>query len=143
MAQITTTVLEELKSGQIVFVQNGVFASIQFRCDCLDAIHLCHGMCCTRRAGFSVELEEDELPNYFHNEKGILASTPDGMACFYLREGKCGIYERRPRMCRQWHCSPDGQKDDDQIVRRDAGWILIPVRKEEADFVQSIVRRVE
>ena len=128
--------LQVVSSGTIDIVWNGVFSRLELNTSCMDALHLCHGMCCTRRAGFSVKLEEDERSSYL-NTNGVLASTPDGMACVYLKEGKCGIYERRPRMCRAWHCSPQGQKDDDQIKRRDAGWMLLPVRKEEADFVQS------
>lgn len=144
MEQITTTVLEQLKSGSIDVVWNGVFASVQFNCDCTDAVHLCHGMCCRRRSGYTVDLEISEYGRYRSDPHptrpfvNILATKKDGMACFYLDEekGSCTIYERRPKMCRQWHCSPGGSKNDVEIERRDAGWMLLPVRKEEADFVQ-------
>jgi Fe-S-cluster containining protein len=136
MTQTTTTVLEQTQSGPIAIVWNGVFASVQFNTDCLDALHLCHGMCCRRRSGYSVVLEPDELPLYQH-KAGVLAAKKDGMTCWYQEEksGKCSIYQNRPKMCRQWHCSPQGQMGDKEIERRDAGWMLLPVRKEEADFV--------
>lgn len=149
MIQSTTTVLEQRKSGPIAIVWNGVFASVQFNCNCMDAVHLCHGMCCRRRAGYTVELEPNEYGKYeseVHPTRpftNILATKKDGMACFYLDEekGLCTIYERRPKMCRAWHCSPEGQRGDKEIERRDAGWMLLPVRKEEAEFVQ--LRRAE
>lgn len=144
MIQSTMTVLEQHKSGLIAIVWNGVFASLQFNCSCLDAMHLCHGMCCTRRAGYSVELEESEKGRYFsvphptRPDVEILASTIDGSRCVYQKEdGLCSIHLDRPKMCRQWHCSPGGEMTDKQIERRDAGWQLLPVRKEESDFVLS------
>lgn len=144
MIQSTTTVLETVKTGSIAIVWNGVFASLQFNCSCLDAMHLCHGMCCHRRIGYAVELEESEKGKYFsvpHPTRPgveILQSMSDGSKCIYQEEdGLCSIHERRPSMCRQWHCSPQGEMTDQQIERRDAGWQLLPVRKEEADFVES------
>ena len=136
MAQTATTVLKQTESGLIQVVWNGVFASVQFNCACVDALSLCHGMCCTRRAGYSVELEDDELEKYQH-KNGVLAAKEDGMSCFYFdnEQGICSIHPNRPKMCRRWHCSPEGQKTDAEIERRDAGWMLLPVRKEEADFV--------
>lgn len=142
VTQSPVTVLENSYSGPIQVFWNGVFSAVQFNCDCIDALHLCHGMCCTRRAGFSVVLEEDEL-NSFEHKNGILAAKPDGMSCLYLTErGTCGIYERRPRMCRKWHCSPKGQPNDFEIERRDAGWMLLPVRSEEAELVQLSMKGV-
>jgi len=94
-----------------------------------------------------VELEELEKGRYFsvpHPTRPgveILDSWKDGSRCVYQKEnGLCSIHEDRPKMCRQWHCSPEGEATDKQIERRDAGWQLLPVRKEEADFVES--RRV-
>lgn len=98
-------------------------------------------MCCRKRSGYSVELDADELILYQHRN-GTLATKPDGMTCVYQDEvvGLCTIHERRPKMCRQWHCSPKGEMGDTEIERRDAGWMLLPVRKEEAELVQ--LRRV-
>ena len=144
MVQITTAVLEQRKSGSIDIIWNGVFAAVQFNCDCTDAVHLCHGMCCKRRSGYSVELTSEEVGKYWsdlHPTKKsthILMAKKDGMSCIYLddEKGTCTIYDRRPQMCRQWHCSPQGSANDKEIERRDAGWMLLPVRKEEANFVQ-------
>jgi hypothetical protein len=134
--------ITNVPSGSVDLVWNGVFARIEFNCNCMDALPLCNGMCCRKRSGYSVELEEDELGFYQHRYHpitgaAILATTEDGMTCIYHRiDGKCGIHNRRPKMCRQWHCSPQGALNDEEIVRRDSGWILNPVRKEETEFVQ-------
>jgi Fe-S-cluster containining protein len=140
MTQSTTTVLEQTAKGPIQIVWNGVFASVQFNTDCLDALHLCHGMCCRSRSGYSVELEPDEVDLYWHRQHPtskvpILQTKEDGSCVYLTEEGRCGTYKTRPKMCRQWHCSPHGQMGDAEIERRDAGWMLLPVRKEEADFV--------
>lgn len=89
-----------------------------------------------------MELAEDEVGYFFtphpaKPEVRILATKDDGLECIYLtEEGRCGIYQRRPKMCRQWHCSPEGQMDDKEIERRDVGWLLTPMRKEESEFVE-------
>lgn len=141
MEKLTT--IAKVASGTVDLVWNGVFASVQFNADCTDVLHLCHGMCCTRRAGFVVELEENEkggryfsVPHPTRPGVEILRSKNDGSRCIYQDDAKCTIYQDRPKMCRQWHCSPEGQKLDTEIERRDAGWMLLPVRSEEAEFVQ-------
>jgi Fe-S-cluster containining protein len=143
MVKTTTSLLTERKTGPIAIVWNGTFASVQFNGNCLDMLEFCHGMCCRRRSGYTVELEASERGRYFSEPHPtrpfveILATKKNGETCVYQDEetGKCTIHEDRPKMCRQWHCSPEGSPDDKEIVRRDAGWMLLPVRKEEADFV--------
>jgi Fe-S-cluster containining protein len=134
-----------VKSGSIDLMWNGQFASMELNCDCLDALPVCHGACCRLRIGYSVELEPDEVDKFEHREHPtrpgviILASKPDHSSCLYLDDetSLCTIHERRPKMCRRWHCSPGGQLNDKEIERRDAGWMLLPLRKEEQEFLLS------
>lgn len=144
MAQNATTVIEQPKTGQIAIVWNGAFAAVQFNCSCLDALKFCHGMCCRWRSGYTVELTEEEAEHYAwirhptRPDTKVLAPKKETMSCVYLDDasGKCTIHSIRPKMCRQWHCSPGGEKLDREIEKRDAGWYLMPVRKEEAEFLQ-------
>ena len=136
--------LREVASGKIEIIWNGVFSRVEMNCSCLDALPLCHGMCCKNRSGYAVELEQDEIYFYQHRwhptrDVAILSVKEDGSSCIYFddKKGMCTIHERRPRMCRRWHCSSGGQIDDKEIERRDAGWMLLPVRAEEAELVRN------
>jgi hypothetical protein len=141
---VRRNVLRAVNSGLIQIAFDGVLNRIEFNCNCLDALEVCQAQCC-RRSGYSVELEPDEVgrfrsvPHPTRLGVTLLAKKDDGLSCYYLGDafGTCTIYERRPTMCRQWHCSPRGQEKDLEIVVRDAGWVLSPLRKEEADAVQA------
>ena len=39
----------------------------------------------------------------------FLAKNEDG-SCVYLKEGKCGIHERRPAACRKFFCTTKDRK---------------------------------
>lgn len=137
------TLLLETATGKIESVANELMTRIEFNCDCLDALTVCNSICCRMRSGYTVELEDYEVSQYEsrpHPSKvdvHILKVTPDGTRCVYLDpvKGTCTIHERRPRMCRRWHCSPAGKKDDAEIDVRDSGWVFIPLRKMEADLL--------
>jgi Fe-S-cluster containining protein len=136
--------LRAVPSGKIEIVWDGTFTRVEFNCDCTEANPICRGMCCRWRTGYSVELEPEEEPYYesiphpTRKDVRILSPNKDRTWCTYFDENKglCKIYKTRPKMCRQWHCSPGGQPEDTEIERRDAGWALFPVRMEEANFVQ-------
>jgi Fe-S-cluster containining protein len=139
----TKTVLKETASGPIEASFDGVMVRLEFNCNCLDAVEICRGMCCRQRVGFSVELERDELEKFQHRphptREGVflVAATEDGLNCCYLVEpGLCSVHRDKPRMCRKWHCSPGGEPEDRDLERRDAGWMLYPIRKEEAELIQ-------
>ena len=137
--------LRAVQSGLIQISFNGVLNRIEFNCNCMDALSICGAQCCRTRSGYSVELEPDEVdrfqsaPHPTRLGTQILKKSNDGLRCWYLDDerGLCTIYERRPLMCRQWHCSPHGQTKDDEIVVRDAGWTLVAVRKEEEAIITA------
>ena len=148
----TRTVLKKLKStvqrpnsgGTIDLVWDGAFVRLEFNSSCISALPFCKGMCCRQRSGYAVELEEDELDKFEHKEHPhrpgvqILQTKAGGLDCFYLdsKTSMCTVHRDKPKMCQAWHCSPGGEKDDEKITRRDAGWLLMPMRKEEAELVQ-------
>lgn len=142
-------VLQEVKSGLIESVSDGILTRIEFNCDCLDALSVCHGLCCRMRSGYSVELEADELDRYHSRPHPsrlgvtILAAKKDSLSCIYLDEEKsiCTIHERRPKMCQRWHCSPQGQMGDKAIEVRDAGWVLVPLRYQEVEAIRQGVEK--
>jgi hypothetical protein len=146
----TKTVLKETPSGPIEISFDGVMTRVEFNCKCIDAVEMCRGMCCRMRTGFSVELEQDELEKFKHrphpSKPGVtlLAATEDGMQCTYLKEpGLCSVHLDKPKMCRQWGCSPGTEWEDYTIPVRDAGWMLFPVRREEAAFIQIQMAKKE
>jgi len=138
-------VLRHVISGRLEVVTDGVIASIEMNCNCLDALPVCRGLCCTSRSGFSVELEPDEADRLLsrpHPTKlgiQILRTSADGLRCIYQDEisGLCSIHKTRPKMCRRWHCSPEGNKEDGEVDTRDAGWSFVPLRSLEAALIRS------
>jgi len=141
---IQRTILKQTPSGTLDLVWDGALLRLEFNTTCLDSLPYCKGMCCRMRVGFSVELEPDEVDNYqtrkHPTREGvyILAAKEGNTSCVYLNDetSLCTIHERKPRMCRAWGCSPGTERDDLGIERRDAGWVLLPFRKEEAELVQ-------
>lgn len=143
------TVIKETPTGLIELIWNGAVSRIEFNTACLDSLGLCRAMCCRVRATFSIELEEDELERFQHRQHParpgiwLLASKENSTACLYLDEEKsiCTVHELKPRMCQRWHCSSGGEKEDRKIERRDGGWMLTPMRREEVELVQIEARK--
>ena len=85
----------------------------------------CRAPCCKQLT--IVEVEPDELNEYMlveptvpDPEVYILRSRPDG-ACIHLtKDNRCGIYEHRPRACRDFDC-----RQDERISPADRGpeWV--------------------
>lgn len=137
--------LATLPSGTIDLLYNGYCQVLQFNTTCMDALPYCKGMCCRLRLGYSVELEKDEEGKYLSRPHPtqplvqILQAKESDYSCVYLDEkSMCSINDTKPRMCKQWHCSPGGEPGDESITRRDAGWMLTPMRLEELQAQASL-----
>lgn len=125
--------LKELPSGKIELVWNGVYSTLQFNVDCLDAIPFCKGMCCRLRQGFTVLLKDGEVSKYksrpFPQNPSlrVLQRSEDGNSCCYLDAEKsiCTIHGQHPEMCKVWHCSPGGIGAT--VRYRDGGWLWTPM----------------
>jgi len=80
----------------------------------------CKAPCC----GFHVGLNEQELKNghYLVTEAPgypILARTKEGACVYQNPDGSCGIYARRPWICRTYTCEKDTRIDD--VARFETG----------------------
>jgi len=125
--------LKEVPSGKIELVWNGVFSTLQFNCECMDALPYCKAMCCRLRQGFTVVLKEDEIGKYKSRpypkspDFQVLERSADGNSCCYLDEEKslCTIHGHHPEMCVVFHCSPGGKGEG--IKHRDGGWLWTPM----------------
>jgi Fe-S-cluster containining protein len=79
------------------------------------------------RPYFNVKIYEWEAFKYkteIQDGIRVLIAKPNG-DCLYLDGARCSIYNDRPHQCRAWHCSPEGNKDDPQITKRENGWLLV------------------
>lgn len=137
--QESRVTLLEVPSGKVEMVFNGAWTLLQFNVeDCREVLHLCHAQCCR---SFSIGLEEEEA-HKFKTKPHPISKQPtllrnDLNVCNYLQEDcKCQVHTDKPAMCRRFHCSPGGALNDKTITRRDAGWLINLVRKEEAELVQ-------
>ena len=125
--------LVEVASGKVELVWNGVYSTLQFNAACTDVVHLCKGMCCRLRQGFTVLLRADEVGKFESKpyprdaSLHVLQTSPDGNACFYLEQEKslCKIHGKAPQMCQDYHCSPEGKGDG--VKYRDGGWLWTPM----------------
>src|SRR5271157_249881 len=125
--------LKNLESGTIdLEVISGVMF-LQFNCNCEDALPYCQAMCCKMRYIYNAKISEDEANSF----KNIVVKNKDGeqvrvlqwkpdFTCIYLEENKCSIHSAKPYSCRSEHCSPRGNPNDESIVKRDKGWMLLP-----------------
>jgi hypothetical protein len=130
--------LVELPSGKVELVWNGLWVLLQFNAKCVDCLPYCHAMCCRT---FSIGAEEDEA-HKFRTKPHPITKLPmilrnDQNVCTHLQKDcKCEVHADKPKMCRRFACSPGTEIDDETITRRDAGWLINLVRKEEAEMVQ-------
>lgn len=137
--------LVELSSGKIELVWNGLWVLLQFNCSCIDALPYCHAMCCR---SFSIGVQADEA-HKFKTKPHPITKQPtllrnDLNVCQHLQgDCKCEVHTDKPNMCRRWHCSPQGNPGDKEIIHRDAGWLINLVRAEEARLVQIELERRE
>lgn len=109
----------------------------QHRINCLDALSVCRANCCSNGGGVALSPEEIESGFYeveylciekkekcdrsepcFHK---IAQTRTTGRLCYYLGEDfRCSIYERRPKICREYHCAADGwKKDPENFLKRE------------------------
>jgi hypothetical protein len=127
--------LKEVPSGKIELVWNGVYSTLQFSCECLDALPYCKAMCCRLRQGFTVLLNDAEIKSGKYKTRPfpqdpqlrVLQRSEDGNSCFYLDSDKsvCTIHGGHPTMCRDYHCSPGGKGFG--VKYRDGGWLWTPM----------------
>jgi len=78
--------------------------------------HACVGECCKQqwtghRWPFAVEIQEDERALFpeayliFHQGEDYLALPYVAGKCIHLSdENRCKIYDKRPRLCREFNC---------------------------------------
>lgn len=126
--------LQATPSGNIELVFTDKALTLEFNCDCMDALPYCRAMCCRLRPIVNTTVLSEErrlyahMPHPNHPELNILQTKANGFDCIYLGEDdKCAVHYHKPQSCRRYHCSPGGNPNDEQIERRDYGWMLLPL----------------
>ncbi len=74
----------------------------------------CFGICCKWGGNIklSPRLEPDEINQYSHvalNSQDFRLKMALGR-CIYLKKGKCTIYDRRPKACREYDCIEEAER---------------------------------
>ena len=128
-------ILVETKSGPIELVKIGPAMFLQFNANCEDCLPFCQAMCCRMRMAYNVELTDEEAIKFKgldaekNGRKLKILPVKDTTTwdCAYLTgDSKCSVQEEKPSRCRNWHCSPKGNPNDEAIERRDNGWMIMP-----------------
>lgn len=119
----------------LLFLRGGILV-LQFNGPCKEMLPFCHAMCCRNRSVVNVELDAAEVPVFQTKQVvdtsgkvlNVLQGTKDD-SCVYLDdENLCTVHGQKPRMCRDWHCSPKGKDENGELVKiRDGGWFLSPM----------------
>jgi hypothetical protein len=132
MSKENKTTIREVESGTIDLVLDEGITMMQFNCSCEDALPFCKAMCCRNRPYYNILLEKDEedkfdkKEEYPHDLSRHILQHQNGN-CSYLDESsKCKLHPDKPRICKSWHCSPEGKGEG--ITIRDKGWTLIPAQ---------------
>lgn len=120
-------VLKEVSSGEIRIEDGADGTYLLFDCECLDALPYCRAQCCALR-GTIITPEEyhSELYEAYWDERVngmVLKRDADGFCYCLNRETKrCNIYENRPKVCKNFHCTRDasarGWKLANQVHRQ-------------------------
>lgn len=105
---------------------------------------ICKGKCCTRWFGADgIILEEEEASlfpikdldyNFDYNNYGKLVylfPNDKKSSCIHLKQGKCGIYDKRPRSCREFDCIEYYVNNADALFK--------PMRDDIREFMQSLL----
>src|SRR5262249_9185675 len=76
--------------------------------DCDARIPLCRGRCCTLHFALSRQDLLEHVVEWEHMRPYIIRQADDGYCVHNDRDTRfCGIYERRPAVCRRYDCRKD------------------------------------
>lgn len=122
-------ILKKVPSGIIEIVESDEGDPLlQFNCECIDALPWCKAACCRGRPQWNSGVYPDELEKFetldIEVEDGIKLLKFIKNRCWYLGkdDNLCGTHPDKPRICKEWHCSPGGKGED--IKLRSNGWKL-------------------
>lgn len=103
-------ILKTVPSGEIRVELGADGTFLQFDCDCLDALPYCQAQCCALK-GTGVHPEELQAIAYPVDwdgeiELAVMQRDADGFCtCLDRSTRRCGIYEDRPQVCQNFHCT--------------------------------------
>ena len=90
-------ILEAQRAARSILRADGTsIESITINCGSCDA-------CCHK--GPAV-LDEDDYDYELDFSNGRHIKTQENGSCWYLKDGKCSIYEHRPAVCKRFDCRP-------------------------------------
>jgi len=130
------TVIKNTPSGPIEIVFDGSQLTLQFNCNCQDALPICHAACCRYRPFYNVGLQPEEVEKYKteqhtaeDSDLELTILQHEDNHCTYLNEDSlCEVHDDKPCACKEYHCSPRG--GGPEIQRRDGGWVILPLKPE-------------
>jgi Fe-S-cluster containining protein len=76
--------------------------------DCASRLHLCEGRCCTLKFYLTKQDLDEGVVRWDYGNPYWIRQGTDGY-CVHLDREKhvCGVYEKRPYVCRRYECSRD------------------------------------
>jgi hypothetical protein len=106
------TILRELPTGNIRLELGADGTYLLFDADCLDCLPYCKAQCCALNGILLEEEEVEEMKaiaplefNERYNAQELRRDADGFCACLNRETRRCGIYEDRPYVCRDFHCT--------------------------------------
>jgi len=80
----------------------------EVRIDCENRVHLCRASCCRLRFALSIQDVEEGSVKWDLGHPYMIRQGPDGYCHHFAPQTQCcGIYDRRPVVCRGYDCRQD------------------------------------
>lgn len=102
-------ILKNTPTGEISIEQGADGIFLRFDCDCIDALPVCQAQCCALPGTIVLPEELDKNYPVEFDDTGnvfVLERNSDGFCtCLDRKSRMCMIYEDRPHVCRQFHCT--------------------------------------
>lgn len=107
---------ESVDAGVVLRVDNEDFIDPEINCS--ERLHLCKSICCKLSFPLNApEVESGEL-KWDLGRPYHIRQSQNGYCCHLGEEGKCTVYNSRPRVCKTYSCKEDQRiwKDFDNMV---------------------------
>src|SRR5262249_48952941 len=75
--------------------------------DCESRLHLCRAACCRLRFPLTWQDIHEGVVQWEPDQPYLNRQREDGWCFHCSADGRCGVYEQRPAVCRRYDCRQD------------------------------------
>ncbi|HEX3425003.1 MAG TPA: YkgJ family cysteine cluster protein [Acidimicrobiales bacterium] len=101
-----------------------------------ESICLACGLCCDGTLFARTQLAGEEIVRLGRRHGTMAASMPQPCAC--LKDGRCGIYDERPQVCRSFRCTLLERHQDGQVGREESLRVIAAAKAAHAALLEVL-----